>query len=243
MRAGPLLRERSLAAAPRSIEHDDRGAQRFDDAGEPFPEILVPEEVCVLESLVGTDVESRATIRQEHSPGRGQRRRHPGRPHVEAGRAGPEPHARAVERCRPSGSHGSRLRAASPESGAAGERLGGGRAVRAVRALAAETSPRPPAAVGPQRGGGWRPAIWCRTCCITPSPGSPGSSRSTSAPCAPISGAPWRTASRTSCAGPSSVWTSPASPLGRTPCGPSRTRRHSISDACGRSCRGVTGTA
>ena len=42
---------------------------------------------------------------------------------------------------------------------------------------------------------------------------------------------------------PSAVWTSPASPLGRTPCGPSRTRRHSISDACGRSCGGVTGTA
>ena len=67
------------------------------------------------------------------------------------------------------------------------------------------------------RSGGLRPAIWWRTCCITPSPGSPSSSRSTSAPCAPISGAPWRTASRTSCDGPSAVWTSPASPRGRNP--------------------------
>ena len=51
------------------------------------------------------------------------------------------------------------------------------------------------------RSGAWRPAISCRTCCITPSHGSSGSSRSTSAPCASISGAPWRTASRPAATG------------------------------------------
>ena len=80
--------------------------------------------------------EQRETIRQEHSPGQQL---------VDAGRA--------VERCRPSGSAGSRIRAASPESGAAGQPLGRGRAVRAVYALAAETRRRPPATLISERQG------------------------------------------------------------------------------------------
>ena len=55
------------------------------------------------------------------------------------------------------------------------------------------------------------------------------------------SGAPWRTASRTSCAGPSAGWRSPASPRGRNPCGPSRMRRRSIGNSCTMRCGGVTG--
>ena len=114
-------------------------------------------------------------------------------------------------------------------------------AVRTVCSLAAETSPRPPAAVGTQRGcdqrsGAGRAASHLRTAQLVRvearqrlarlSPARRGEPR------------PGRDASVHSTSGHR-----PPRPEGRNPCGPSRMRRRSINNSCTMRYGGVTGRA
>ncbi len=133
----------------------------------------------------------------------------------------------------------SRFRAASPGSGAPGESLGDRGAVHAVCAVGAETRAGPAAAVGPQRDhherfGARRSASYIRAAQLV-------RVEAHERLAGDICGAPWRTASRTSCDAPLVGWTPAVSRRLRNPFVPLRMRLHSINSCGKKRCGSVTG--